>query len=278
MTTQTTSVPYVDLNDGNRMPQLGFGVFQVPAEETTEAVGHALRTGYRSIDTAAAYGNEEGVREAIRESGLERGDVFVTTKLANDSHGRDESQRAFAQSLSMLGGDYVDLYLIHWPLPEQDRYVETWQTLDAVRRVPYLRSIGVSNFQIEHLERIIDATGVAPAVNQIELHPYLQQPDLRRFHAERGITTEAWSPLGQGQVLDDPVIVELASEHERTPAQIVLRWHIQLGNVVIPKSVTPSRIEENFQLFDFELTDAQMERLSELDRGERTGPDPDTFS
>ncbi len=278
MTTQTTSVPYVDLNDGNRMPQLGFGVFQVPAEETAEAVSHALRTGYRSIDTAAAYGNEDGVRDAIQESGLERGDVFITTKLSNDNHGREGAQRAFAQSLSMLGGDYVDLYLIHWPVPQRDQYVETWQTLCAVRQVPYLRSIGVSNFQIEHLERIIDATGVVPAVNQIELHPRLQQPELRRFHAERGIATEAWSPLGQGQLLDDPVIMELASEHERTPAQVVLRWHIQLGNVVIPKSVTPSRIEENFQLFDFELTDAQMERLSELDRGERTGPDPDTFS
>jgi 2,5-diketo-D-gluconate reductase A len=278
MTTQTTSVPYVDLNDGNRMPQLGFGVFQVPAEETAEAVSHALRTGYRSIDTAAAYGNEDGVRDAIQDSGLERGDVFITTKLANDDHGREGAQRAFAQSLSMLGGDYVDLYLIHWPVPERDQYVETWQTLCAVRQVPFLHSIGVSNFQIEHLERIIDATGVVPAVNQIELHPRLQQPELRRFHAERGIVTEAWSPLGQGQVLDDPVIAEIATEHERTPAQVVLRWHIQLGNVVIPKSVTPSRIEENFRVFDFELTEAEMKRMSELDRGERIGPDPDTFS
>jgi 2,5-diketo-D-gluconate reductase A len=278
MTTQTTSVPYVDLNDGNRMPQLGFGVFQVPAEETAEAVGHALRTGYRSIDTAAAYGNEDGVRDAIQESGLERGDVFITTKLINGKHGYEEAQSAFAQSLSMLGGDYIDMYLIHWPVPQEDRYVEAWQTLCAVRQVPYLHSIGVSNFQIEHLERIIDATGVVPAVNQIELHPRLQQAELRRFHAERGIATEAWSPLGQGEVLDDPVIAEIASAHERTPAQVVLRWHIQLGNVVIPKSVTPSRIEENFQVFDFELTEADMKRLSELDRGERVGPDPDTFS
>jgi 2,5-diketo-D-gluconate reductase A len=278
MTTQTTSVPYVDLNDGNRMPQLGFGVFQVPAEETAEAVSHALRTGYRSIDTAAAYGNEDGVRDAIQDSGLERGDVFITTKLRNDSHGHEKAQRGFANSLSKLGGDYVDLYLIHWPVPERDLYVETWQTLNAVRQVPYLRSIGVSNFQIEHLERIIDATGVVPAVNQIELHPRLQQPELRRFHAERGIATEAWSPLGQGEVLGDPVIEEIASARERTPAQVVLRWHIQLGNIVIPKSVTPSRIEENFQVFDFELTEAEMKRLSELDRGERVGPDPDTFS
>ncbi|HTX10417.1 MAG TPA: aldo/keto reductase [Solirubrobacteraceae bacterium] len=278
MTTQTTSVPYVDLNDGNRMPQLGFGVFQVPAEETAQAVSHALRTGYRSIDTAAAYGNEDGVRDAIQDSGLERGDVFITTKLINGRHASEEAQAAFAQSLSMLGGDYVDLYLIHWPVPQEDRYVEAWQTLCAVRQVPYLHSIGVSNFQIEHLERIIDATGVVPAVNQIELHPRLQQPELRRFHAERGIATEAWSPLGQGEVLDDPVIEEIASERERTPAQVVLRWHIQLGNVVIPKSVTPSRIEENFQVFDFELSEAEMKRLSELDRGERIGPDPDSFS
>jgi 2,5-diketo-D-gluconate reductase A len=278
MTTQTTSVPYVDLNDGNRMPQLGFGVFQVPADETAEAVSHALRTGYRSIDTAAAYGNEEGVREAIRDSGLERGDVFVTTKLPNDEHGQEGAQTGFSRSLALLGGDFIDLYLIHWPVPERDLYVETWETLCALRDTQLVRSIGVSNFQIEHLKRIIDATGVVPAVNQIELHPRLQQPELRRFHAERGIATEAWSPLGKGELLDDPVIAEIASERERTPAQVVLRWHIQLGNVVIPKSVTPSRIEENFRVFDFELTEAEMKRLSELDRGERTGPDPDTFS
>ena len=208
MTTQTTSVPYLDLNDGNRMPQLGFGVFQVPAEETAEAVSHALRTGYRSIDTAAAYGNEDGVRDAIQDSGLERGDVFITTKLSNDNHGREGAQRRFAKSLSKLGGDYVDLYLIHWPVPQHGSV--RGDVAGAVCRAAgrgRVRSIGVSNFQIEHLERIIDATGVAPAVNQIELHPRLQQPELRRFHAERGIITEAWSPLGQGQVLDEPVIV-----------------------------------------------------------------------
>ena len=277
MTTETTSVPYVDLNDGNRIPQLGFGVFQVPAEETAEAVGHALDTGYRLIDTAAAYENEAGVRDAVLASGLDRGDVFITTKLFNDDHGRDEGRRAFEESLSKLGGDYLDLYLIHWPVPKRDRYVETWETLCALREEGSVRSIGVSNFQIDHLERIIDATGVAPAVNQIELHPRLQQPELRHFHADRGIATEAWSPLGKGQFLDDPVIREIASERGRTPAQIVLRWHIQLGNVVIPKSVTPSRIEENFQLFDWELGQDEMDRLGELDRHERTGPDPDTF-
>jgi diketogulonate reductase-like aldo/keto reductase len=278
MTTQTTSVPQVDLNDGNRMPQLGFGVFQVPAEETAEAVGRALETGYRLIDTAAAYGNEEGVRDAVRASELERGEVFITTKLFNNDHGRDEARRAFEESISKLGADYVDLYLIHWPVPQRDRYVETWETLCALREEGRVRSIGVSNFQIDHLERIVDATGVVPAVNQIELHPRLQQPELRRFHQERGIVTEAWSPLGKGELLDDPVIEEIASGHGRTPAQVVLRWHLQLGNVVIPKSVTPSRIEENFGVFDFELSGQEVRRLSELDRGQRTGPDPDTFA
>jgi diketogulonate reductase-like aldo/keto reductase len=259
------------------MPQLGFGVFQVPADETAEAVGHALQTGYRLIDTAAAYGNEEGVRDGLLASGLERGDIFITTKLFNDDHGRDRAHRAFEESLSKLGGDYIDLYLIHWPIPSRDRYVETWETLCSLREEGNVRSIGVSNFQIEHLERIIDATGVVPAVNQIELHPRLQQAALRRFHGEHGILTEAWSPLGKGQLLDDPVIEEIASRHDRTPAQVVLRWHIQLGNVVIPKSATPSRIQENFRVFDFELSSEEMGRLAELDRGERTGPDPDTF-
>ena len=278
MTTQTTSVPYLDLNDGNRIPQLGFGVFQVPAEETAETVSEALRIGYRLIDTATAYGNEEGVRDALKASDLERSGVFITTKLANSDHGRDRTRRAFQQSLEKLGGDYIDLYLIHWPIPSKDLYLETWETLATLKDEGSVRSIGVSNFQIEHLERIIDATGVVPTVNQIELHPRLQQSELRRYHAEHGILTEAWSPLGKGQLLDDPVIQEIASRHGRTPAQVVLRWHIQLGNIVIPKSVTPSRIEENFQVFDFELSDPEMRRLAELDRGERTGPDPDTFA
>ncbi|HEY4825496.1 MAG TPA: aldo/keto reductase [Solirubrobacteraceae bacterium] len=277
MTTQTTSVPYMDLNDGNHMPQLGFGVFQVPLEETTEAVAHALRAGYRSIDTAAAYGNEEGVRDALQASGLDRGEVFITTKLFNTEHGRDRARRAFEASLSKLGGDYIDLYLIHWPVPSRGLYEETWETLCALRDEGRVRSIGVSNFHIDHLERIIDATGVVPSVNQIELHPRLQQPELRRFHADRGIATEAWSPLGQGELIDDPDIEAIAAEHDRTSAQVILRWHVQLGNVVIPKSVTPSRIRENFRVFDFELGDEEMRRLSELDRGERMGPDPDTF-
>jgi 2,5-diketo-D-gluconate reductase A len=277
MTTQTTTVPYVDLNDGNRIPQLGFGVFQVPAEETAETVGRALETGYRAIDTAAAYGNEEGVRDAVQASSLNRDEVFITTKLANDAHGRDRGRRAFQESLQKLGNEYIDLYLIHWPIPSKDLYLETWELLCTLREEGSVRSIGVSNFQIEHLERIIEASGVVPAVNQIELHPRLQQPELRRFHAEHGILTEAWSPLGKGQLLDDPVIEDIASAHDRTPAQVVLRWHIQLGNVVIPKSVTPSRIQENLRVFDFELDQGEMDRLGELDRGERTGPDPDTF-
>jgi 2,5-diketo-D-gluconate reductase A len=278
MPTPSTSVPQGDLNDGNRIPQLGFGVFLVPPEETAEAVAHALKTGYRLIDTAAAYGNEEGVRNAVRATGLDRGEVFITTKLQNGDQGRDRARRAFAQSLERLGGDYVDLYLIHWPVPSKNLYVETWETLCALRDEGALRSIGVSNFKVEHLERIIDVTGVVPTVNQVELHPRLQQPELRRFHAEHGIATEAWAPLGRGRFLDDPVIREIASAHNRTPAQVVLRWHIQLGNVVIPKSVTPSRIEENFQIFDFELTREEIGRIQELDRGERTGPDPDTFA
>jgi len=278
MTTQTTSVPHVDLNDGNRIAQLGFGVFQVPPEETAEAVGHAFHTGYRLIDTAAAYGNEEGVRDALQASGLDRGEVFITTKLANDDQGRDRSRRAFQDSLEKLGGDYIDLYLIHWPLPSKNLYVETWETLCALKEEGHVRSIGVSNFKPEHVDRIIDATGVVPTVNQVELHPRFQQAELRRYDSERDIATEAWAPLGRGKFLDDPVIAQIASDHDRTPAQVVLRWHIQIGNVAIPKSVTPSRIEENFHVFDFELSDEEISRLSELDRGERTGPDPDTFS
>jgi 2,5-diketo-D-gluconate reductase A len=278
MTTETTSVPYVDLNDGNRIPQLGFGVFQVPLEETAEAVTRALETGYRLIDTAAAYGNEAGVYHALKASGLDRSEVFITTKLANRDHGHDRARNAFDESLERLGGDYIDLYLIHWPIPSKDLYVETWETLCQLKEEGHLRSIGVSNFQPEHIDRIVDATGVVPTLNQIELHPRLQQPQLQRYDADHGIVTEAWSPLGKGMLLNDPVIEEIAAAHQRTAAQVVLRWHVQLGNVVIPKSVTPSRIEENFHVFDFELTDDDMQRLSELDRGERTGPDPDTFT
>ena len=259
------------------MPQVGFGVFQIDIEETPDAVEHALRTGYRSIDTAAAYENEAGVADGIERSGIARDTVFLTTKLWNNGHGREKAKRAFERSLERLRCDYVDLYLIHWPVPARDLYVETWQALVKFAQEGRARSIGVSNFQIDHLERVIDATGVTPAINQVELHPMFQQEELRRFHAEHDIATEAWSPLGQGAVLDDEVVGRIADEHGRTPAQIVLRWHLQLGNVVIPKSVTPSRIEENFDLFDFELDQEQMQAVEELDRGQRIGPDPDTF-
>ena len=265
----------VELPDGNAIPQVGFGVFQIPPDETADAVAHALRVGYRGVDTAAAYGNEAEVGEAVRASSDA---VFVTTKLWNSDHGRDRTLRAFEQSLDRLGLDRIDLYLIHWPAPARDRYVETWKALTELRDGGRVRSIGVSNFEIGHLERILDATGVAPAVNQVELHPRFQQSDLRRFHSEHGIVTEAWSPLAQGGVLEDPVVAELASAHGRTPAQVVLRWHLQLGNVVIPKSATPARIEENFAIFDFRLDDDAMRAMEGLDAGERIGPDPATFT
>lgn len=280
MTTQanTTSIPYLDVNDGQHIPQLGFGVFQVPPQDTADVVRHALRTGYRSIDTAAAYKNEEGVGEAIADSGLDRDNVFITTKLANDNHGHDTALRALDESLRKLGMDYVDLYLIHWPRPSAGKFVETWQAFTEAKQAGRARSIGVSNFRVQDIEAIIDATGVPPAVNQIELHPRFQQAELRREHAKHGILTEAWSPLGQGEPLDDETISRIASGHDRTPAQVILRWHIQLGNVVIPKSVTPERIEENFQVFDFELSEDDMRAIAQLDsRDGRIGPDPATF-
>jgi 2,5-diketo-D-gluconate reductase A len=272
------TVPELKLSDSSTIPQLGFGVFQIPPEDTGEAVRHALATGYRSIDTAAAYRNEEQVGEAVRSSGLDRDDIFVTTKLWNGDQGHDNALSAFDRSLGRLGFDYVDLYLIHWPLPSRDLFVETWKALIELHESGRAHSIGVSNFQISHLERTIDETGVVPSVNQIELHPQLQQAELREFHAQHSILTEAWSPLGQGAALDDPVISNIARDLGRTPAQVVLRWHIELGNVVIPKSVTPARIEENFDIFDFELGPERMSQIAELDAGERTGPDPDRFA
>jgi 2,5-diketo-D-gluconate reductase A len=276
--TMTNTVPKLSLSDSSTIPQLGFGVFQVPPGECAEAVRHALATGYRLIDTAAAYRNEAEVGEATRSSGLDREDIFVTTKLWNGDHGRDRALRAFERSLDRLGFDYVDLYLIHWPVPSQDLYVETWQALIELQADGRARSIGVSNFQVPHLERIIEETGVTPSLNQIEVHPQLQQEELREYHLDHSILTEAWSPLGQGAALDEPTVTDLASELGRTPAQVVLRWHIELGNVVIPKSVTPARIEENFDIFDFELGPEGMSRLAELDAGARTGPHPDRFA
>jgi 2,5-diketo-D-gluconate reductase A len=267
----------LDLGDRDEIPQLGFGVFQVPPEDTATAVATALEMGYRAIDTAAAYRNEAGVADAIARSGLDRSELFITTKLWNDDHGLDPARRAIERSLDRLRTDYVDLYLIHWPVPSQGKYVETWQALCELRHDFRAHSIGVSNFMTGHLERIIDATGIVPAVNQIELHPRMQQPELRRVHTELGILTEAWSPLGRGAALDDPTIESIAEELERTPAQIVLRWHVQLGHVVIPKSVTPARIAENVRIFDFELDDRHMEAIATLHAGERIGPDPATF-
>jgi 2,5-diketo-D-gluconate reductase A len=277
MTPPTTKVPTVTLSDNEQIPQLGFGVFQVPPDGTAEAVTRALMAGYRHIDTAAAYRNEGAVGQAVHAAGLERDEVYITTKCFNDSHGFEPAKRALRASLDRLEMDYVDLYLIHWPVPSQDKYVETWRAFIELRQEGLVRSIGVSNFQPAHLERIIQQTGVTPTVNQVELHPRFQQPGLRREHADLGIVTEAWSPLAQGGVLDDPLITEIAKAHERTPAQVVIRWHLQLGNVVIPKSVTPQRIEENFDVFDFNLSAAEMESIEALDAGERTGPDPDTF-
>jgi 2,5-diketo-D-gluconate reductase A len=272
------TIPELALGDGGVIPQLGFGVFQVPPDQTTTVVSGALEAGYRHIDTAAGYGNEAEVAEAIERSDLDRSEVFVTTKLANDSHGYDNARRAIEASLKELGFDYVDLYLIHWPMPAYDKYVETWKALIEFREEGLAKSIGVSNFQPAHLTRIVAETGVTPSVNQIELHPRLQQGELRRLHAEMGILTEAWSPLMRGgAVLGEEPVLTAAAAHEKTPAQVVLRWHLQLGNVTIPRSVTPSRIEENLDLFDFELTPAEMEAFSPLETGERVGPNPDTF-
>jgi 2,5-diketo-D-gluconate reductase A len=271
--------PRTKLNSGYEMPQVGYGVFQIPPGETAQAVRTALEAGYRSLDTAAMYRNEKAVGQAIASSGLAREDLFVTTKLNNDAHGFDAALHAFEASRTSLGLDYLDLYLIHWPLPAKDKYVETWQALVHLRDEGAVRSIGVSNFKAPHLDRITDVTGVVPALNQVELHPYLAQPELRAVHADLGIATEAWSPLAKGgELLSDQVVTSLAEKYGRTPAQIVLRWHLQLGNVVIPKSVTPERIRANLDLFDFELDPDDMAEIEALDRGERTGPDPDHFN
>ncbi|MEU6885294.1 aldo/keto reductase [Streptomyces viridosporus] len=261
------------------MPQLGFGVWQVPDDEAETAVATALEAGYRSIDTAAAYGNEEGTGRAIARSGVPREDLFVTTKLWNSDQGYEATLRAFDASVSKLGLDYVDLYLIHWPTPERGLYVDTYKAFEKLHADGRIRAIGVSNFLPEHLEHLIAETSVVPAVNQIELHPHLQQHTAREYHAERGITTEAWSPLGSGKgILEIPAIVAIAQKHGRTPAQVVLRWHIQLGNVVIPKSVTPSRIEENIDVFGFSLDAEDLAAISALNEDRRLGPDPAGFN
>lgn len=272
-------VPSVLLNNGVAMPQLGFGVWQVPDDEAEKAVATALEAGYRSIDTAAIYENERGTGRALAASGLPREELFVTTKLWNSEQGYDSTLRAFDASLELLGLDHVDLYLIHWPVPAKDAYVDTYRALEKILADGRARAIGVSNFLPEHLERLTGETSVVPAVNQIELHPQLAQAQSRAVHAELGIATEAWSPLGQGRgLLDVPALVAVARKHDRTPAQVVLRWHLQLGNVVIPKSVTPSRIQENIDVFDFELDAEDLAAIAALDEGRRLGPNPGEFN
>ena len=277
-----TSVPSVSLSAGSTtidIPQLGFGVWQVPDADVTDAVTTALEVGYRSIDTAAAYENEDGVGRALARTDVPREEIFLTTKVWNDQQGYDATLRAFDASAKRLGQEVVDLYLIHWPVPAKDAYVDTWRALLELRSQGRIRAAGVCNFQPAHLQRLLDETGELPAINQIELHPRLQQRELRAFHAQHGIVTEDWSPLASGgELLQDPVITGIAQRLSRTPAQVVLRWHVQLGHVVIPKSVTPSRIAENFQVFDFELEPEDLAAIEGMDRGERTGPDPDTFN
>jgi 2,5-diketo-D-gluconate reductase A len=277
MSASTNELPTLPLAPNEQIPQLGFGVFQVPPKQTEQPVAEALSVGYRHIDTAAAYRNEGPVGEAIHSSGLSRDEIFVTTKCWNDDQGYDQAKRACRASLERLELSHLDLYLIHWPVPAHDLYVETWKALIELQAEGLVRSIGVSNFEPEHLERVITETGVTPAINQVELHPHFQQVGLRREHERLGVLTEAWSPLGQGLELEDPTIVQIASEHDRTPAQTIIRWHLQLGNVVIPKSVTPSRIRENLEVFDFALSDGQMAAIEALDAGTRIGPDPNTF-
>ena len=272
------AVPNVTLHDGVEIPQLGFGVFQVPPEVTQKAVEEALAAGYRHIDTAAAYRNESGVGAALAATGIPRGEIFVTTKLWNSEQGFDSTLRAHRESLERLGLDAVDLYLVHWPMPDEGRYLDTWRAFERIRGEGGTRSIGVSNFRVEELENMREVTELQPTVNQIELHPLLQQAELRAWHAEHAIATEAWSPLAQGEVLGDETILRLAKHHGRTPAQVVLRWHLQVGNVVIPKSVTPERIRENLDVFEFELEEDEMEAMAALEAGHRTGPDPSTFA
>jgi 2,5-diketo-D-gluconate reductase A len=278
--TSIQSVPALPLghasSDGLTIPQLGFGVWEVPDASIDAAVGRALEVGYRHIDTARIYGNEDGVGRVLASSDVPRDDIFVTTKVWNDDH--HDVRSAFDASMRRLGIETLDLYLIHWPCPRQDAYVDAWEELLALQESDRVRSVGVCNFHVPHLQRLLDETGVAPSVNQIELSPYLQQSELRAFHAEHGIVTEAWSPLAvRAGLLDDAVITGIAAKHGVSPAQAVLRWHLQLGNVVLTRSVTPARIDENFDIFGFDLDAEDLEAIAGLDRGKRTGPDPDTF-
>lgn len=274
----TKSVPYVTLNDDKMMPQLGLGVWKATNDQARQAVREAFEVGYRAIDTAAIYENEEGVGAGLQDAALPRESYFVTTKVWNADQGAEQSREAALRSLDRLKLDYVDLLLIHWPLPQKDQYLETWKTLIALRDEGRALSIGVSNFNPAHLRRLIDETGVTPAVNQVEAHPYFQRTDLRALHQELGIHTEAWSPLAQGKVSEDPTLQAIAQQYGKTPAQVALRWHLDNGVIVIPKSVTPERIRSNFEVFDFELSEQDRARISELERNERLGPDPETFN
>jgi 2,5-diketo-D-gluconate reductase A len=268
------SVPLIPLNDGRAIPQIGLGVYKVGDDEAARTVATALEAGYRHVDTATLYANERGVGEGIRASGIPREQVFVTTKVWNDDHGFEETLEAFDRSLDLLGTDYVDLYLVHWPIPSLDRYVETYRALERLQQEGRARSIGVSNFAVEHLERLLAETGVVPAVNQVELHPRLPQEELRAFGSAHGIVTEAWSPLARGRLLEEPVLARIAARHGVSPAQVVLRWHVQNGVVVIPKSVTPERIRQNIDVLGFELDDEDLAGIRGLATGERTGRDP----
>jgi 2,5-diketo-D-gluconate reductase A len=271
-----TSVPTITLNNGVEIPQLGFGVFQVPPAETKEATLAAFEVGYRHIDTAEMYRNEKGVGEAVRASGLKREDLFITSKLNNSFHAHDAALQAFDQTLETLDIGYLDLFLIHWPLPAVGDFVETWKAMIEMHATGRVRAIGVSNFQPAHIRRLLDETDHIPSVNQIEVHPYLTQDDVRAYDFDNGIATEAWSPIAQGLVLGDPVLEKIASRVGKTPAQVTLRWHIQRGDIVFPKSIKRERMIENFEIFDFELTDVDMAAIDALNRDERTGPDPDT--
>ncbi len=273
-----SAVPDIELNNGVTIPQLGFGVFQIPPKETKAATLAALEVGYRHIDTAEMYGNEKEVGEAVRASGIDRSEVFVTSKLNNGFHDPDKAMAAYEKTQADLDLGYLDLFLIHWPLPKVGDFVETWKALERMLDAGQVRAIGVSNFQPAHLGRLVKEASVVPAVNQIEIHPYLTQDDVRAVDAGLGVATEAWSPIAQGKVLDDPAIVRIAARLDRTPAQVTLRWHIQRGDIVFPKSVTRARIEENFRLFDFELTGDDMAAITGLNRDERTGPNPDEFN
>jgi 2,5-diketo-D-gluconate reductase A len=271
-------VPTIALNNGVEIPQLGFGVFQIKPEETAEATRTALEIGYRHIDTAQMYGNERGVGQAVREFGVDRGEVFVTSKLNNNRQERDDILRSFDESLDALGFDYLDLFLIHWPLPGVSDYVKRWTVMEEIYASGRVKAVGVSNFQPNHLRNVFAASELKPAVNQVEVSPFLVQDEIRAFDADHEIVTEAWSPIARGKVADDPVITSIAEKLGRSPAQVTLRWHVQRGDVIFPKSVNPSRIKENFEIFDFELDQADMVAITALDRGERTGPNPDEFN